>query len=219
MYALLTIYARFSIGLHRLSRCGSGRPVGARSLLACIALAPLLTWSNGHAGERVPVEIDTSLGTIQLALDAELAPLTVENFLRYVDEGFYEGTVFHRVIDGFMIQGGGFDDQLVRKETREPIPNEAGNGLRNDRYSIAMARTQNPHSATAQFFINTEDNSFLNHREPNGNGWGYAVFGEVTGGRDIVDAISAVETGARAALPSDVPLETITINKITRINP
>ncbi|MEM7207092.1 MAG: peptidylprolyl isomerase [Pseudomonadota bacterium] len=170
-----------------------------------------------HA-ESPRVQLETSMGTLTIELDQEKAPLSVANFLEYVDSGFYDGTVFHRVIDGFMIQGGGFDTNLQRKQTRDPIQNEAANGLKNYRYTIAMARTQAPHSATSQFFINTEDNDFLNHRAPSGNGWGYAVFGKLVGGEDIVDEISTVETGQRGILPGDVPLQNITIIKASRLS-
>lgn len=156
----------------------------------------------------------TSLGDIELSLDAEKAPRTVANFLRYVDEGFYVGTIFHRVISGFMIQGGGMLPDMEKKPTREPVENEAKNGLKNARGSIAMARTNAPHSATAQFFINHKDNTNLDY--PSFDGWGYAVFGKVVDGMDVVDAIADVPTGTRAG-HRDVPKETVTIESVTRL--
>lgn len=158
------------------------------------------------------VKLHTSKGVITLELDAEKAPVTVENFLQYVRDGFYDGTIFHRVIDGFMIQGGGFEPGMSQKPTRAPIGNEAANGLKNDAYTIAMARTSNPDSATAQFFINVANNSFLNFTAPTPQGYGYAVFGKVTGGKEIVDAIKKVRTGSRAG-HQDVPMEDIVITK------
>ncbi len=152
----------------------------------------------------------TNHGDIHIELDEKKAPKTAENFLNYVKEGFYNGTIFHRVIDGFMIQGGGFDTKMNQKKTKEPVDNEAFNGLKNVRGSIAMARTSDPHSATAQFFINVADNTFLNHRDQSINGWGYCVFGQVTQGLDIVDKIKAVKTGHRAG-HQDVPVEEVII--------
>ncbi|MEY3571477.1 MAG: peptidylprolyl isomerase [Burkholderiaceae bacterium] len=156
------------------------------------------------------VVLTTNHGTITLELDVEKAPKSVENFVTYVKSGHYDGTIFHRVIDGFMIQGGGFDPDMKQKSTNDPIDNEAENGLKNDRYTVAMARTSDPHSATAQFFINVGDNEFLNY--PGSDGWGYAVFGKVTDGEDVVDAIRAVKTG-RKSMFSDVPVETVVIEK------
>lgn len=146
------------------------------------------------------VELHTNHGVIKLELDEAKAPKTVENFLNYVKKGHYDGTIFHRVINGFMIQGGGFEPGLKQKPTDAPIANEANNGLKNDTYTIAMARTNDPHSATAQFFINVNDNEFLNHSSPTPQGWGYAVFGKVVEGQDIVDKIKAVKTGNRASI-------------------
>jgi len=160
------------------------------------------------------VEMKTNLGNITLELYPEQSPKTVENFLKYVKGGFYKGTVFHRVIDNFMIQGGGFDARLREKETFFPIQNEAANGLKNEIYTIAMARTANPHSAAAQFFINVKDNAFLNHTVPKGQGWGYAVFGKVVKGQDVAMRISKVKTGPRDPLPSDVPLENVVIEDV-----
>ena len=158
------------------------------------------------------VKLHTSKGVITLELDAEKAPVTVENFLQYVRDGFYDGTIFHRVIDGFMIQGGGFESGMSQKPTRAPIKNEAANGLKNDAYTIAMARTSIPDSATAQFFINVANNSFLNHTAPTPQGYGYAVFGRVTEGKEIVDTIKKIRTASRAG-HQDVPVEDIIINK------
>lgn len=158
------------------------------------------------------VKLHTSKGVITLELDAEKAPVTVENFLQYVRDGFYDGTIFHRVIDGFMIQGGGFEPGMSQKPTRAPIKNEAANGLKNEAYTVAMARTSNPDSATAQFFINVANNGFLNFTAPTPQGYGYAVFGKVTGGREIIDAIKKIRTGSRAG-HQDVPVEDIIITK------
>ena len=158
--------------------------------------------------------IETSMGTITLELDEAKAPLTVANFVQYAKEGFYDGTIFHRVIDGFMIQGGGFTKDMNQKETREAIRNEAMNGLKNDRGTIAMARTMVVDSATSQFFINLVDNDFLNFQNPTPQGFGYAVFGKVTDGMDVVDAIGKVRTG-NVGYFQNVPAETVTIRKIS----
>ncbi|MBU9280372.1 peptidylprolyl isomerase [Burkholderia multivorans] len=158
------------------------------------------------------VELHTNHGVIKLELDAAKAPKTVENFLNYVKKGHYDGTVFHRVINGFMIQGGGFDPGMKQKPTDAPIDNEANNGLKNDKYTIAMARTNDPHSATAQFFINVNDNDFLNHSSPTPQGWGYAVFGKVVEGQDVVDKIKGVKTG-NAGFHQDVPTDDVVIEK------
>ena len=154
--------------------------------------------------------LTTNHGQITLELDADKAPKTVENFLSYVNSGHYDGTIFHRVIDGFMIQGGGFAADMRQKPTEEPVENEANNGLTNDRYTIAMARTSDPHSASAQFFINVSDNDFLNY--PGSDGWGYCVFGKVTSGTEVVDKIGKVDTGRRSMF-SDVPTEDVIIEK------
>lgn len=154
--------------------------------------------------------LTTNHGQITLELDAEKAPKTVENFLSYVNSGHYDGTIFHRVIDGFMIQGGGFSPDMRQKPTEDPVENEANNGLTNDRYTIAMARTSDPHSASAQFFINVSDNDFLNY--PGSDGWGYCVFGKVTSGTEVVDKIGKVDTGRRSMF-SDVPTEDVIIEK------
>lgn len=156
--------------------------------------------------------LHTNLGDISLELDHEKAPLTAKNFEDYVAEGFYDGTIFHRVIDNFMVQGGGFDEKMQQKSTREPIKNEADNGLKNDKYTIAMARTMEPHSASAQFFINVNDNDFLNFRSADVNGWGYCVFGKVVSGQNVVDKIKKQATGNKG-MHSDVPVENIVITK------
>ena len=158
------------------------------------------------------VELQTTKGNIVVELDDAKAPETVKNFLAYVAKGHYDGTVFHRVIKGFMIQGGGFAAGMKQKPTDPPVRNEAGNGLKNDRYTISMARTSDPHSATAQFFINSNDNASLNFRSESPSGWGYAVFGKVVSGQDVVDAIEGVKTG-RKGFHDDVPLEDVVINK------
>jgi len=158
------------------------------------------------------VKLSTNHGDIILQLNAEKAPLTTENFVQYVKDGHYNGTVFHRVIKGFMIQGGGFEPGMSQKKTRASIQNEADNGLKNAKYSIAMARTMEPHSASAQFFINASDNDFLNHSGKNVQGWGYAVFGEVIEGKEIVDAIEKVATGSKAG-HQDVPKDDLIIEK------
>ena len=158
------------------------------------------------------IRLHTTFGPITIALDAAKAPKTVANFLDYVKKGHYDGTSFHRVIDGFMIQGGGFTPGMKQKPTGAPVENEAGNGLRNDKYTIAMARTSDPHSATAQFFINVTDNEFLNHKAPTAQGWGYCVFGKVSEGMDVVDKIKAVATG-RSGMHADVPQEDVLIER------
>ncbi len=203
-------------------------PAQMLRLMACtLALAAVLPVSAGarsapsststtegtsHMSTEPRVKLQTNYGEIVITLDAEKAPKTVENFLGYVKSGFYDGTVFHRVIDGFMIQGGGFEPGMKQKPTQAPIENEANNGLKNDKYTLAMARTSDPHSATAQFFINVADNDFLNFTAPTPNGWGYAVFGKVTGGTDTVDKIKAVKTG-NSGFHQNVPAEDVVIEK------
>jgi cyclophilin family peptidyl-prolyl cis-trans isomerase len=162
------------------------------------------------------VNIQTNKGVIAVELYADKAPATVKNFLAYVDEGFYNGTVFHRVIKDFMIQGGGFGQDMQKKPTHAPIKNEADNGLENERGTLAMARTSDPDSATAQFFINQRDNDFLNHKSKNARGWGYAVFGRVTKGMDVVDEIAAMHTGPSGPFRKDVPQEPVVIEKVAR---
>lgn len=161
------------------------------------------------------VKLHTNFGEITLELDADKAPITVANFLKYVDNGFYDGTIFHRVINNFMIQGGGFDTNMNQKNTEAEIKNEADNGLGNDKYTIAMARTSAPHSASSQFFINVADNDFLNHTSPTGSGWGYCVFGKVTAGTDVIDKIKKVATTNRKG-HQDVPVENVVIERATR---
>ncbi len=160
------------------------------------------------------VELKTSKGDIRIELDEAKAPESVRNFIEHVQKGHYDGTVFHRVIKGFMLQGGGFEPGMRQKPTGAPIRNEASNGLKNNRYTLAMARTSDPHSATAQFFINVADNEFLNHKSESSQGWGYAVFGKVVAGNDVVDAIEKVETGRKGG-HDDVPTEDVTILQAT----
>ena len=163
------------------------------------------------------VELQTSLGTVKVELDVARAPESAKNFFAYLDAGHYDGTVFHRVIKGFMIQGGGFEVGMKQKPTREPLKNEANNGVKNDKYTLAMARTSAPHSATAQFFINTTDNAFLNFKSESAQGWGYAVFAKVIGGNDVVDAIESVGTTRRGG-HDDVPVEDVVILSAKRIS-
>ena len=158
------------------------------------------------------VKMSTNMGDFVISLDAAKAPKTVANFLAYVNDGFYNGTVFHRVIDGFMVQGGGFEPGLKQKATKAEIENEANNGLKNNKYTLAMARTSAPHSASSQFFINVANNEFLNHTAPTANGWGYAVFGEVVEGQDVIDKMKAVKTG-NSGFHQNVPVEDLVITK------
>jgi peptidyl-prolyl cis-trans isomerase B (cyclophilin B) len=158
------------------------------------------------------IRLHTNYGDIMLELDHEKAPVTVQNFIDYVNSGHYDNTIFHRVIDEFMIQGGGFEPGMIQKKTRAPIPNEADNGLKNDKYTIAMARTSDPHSATGQFFINVKDNDFLNYKSPTAQGYGYCVFGKVVEGMDVVDKIKKVKTGTRSG-HQDVPVENAILEK------
>ena len=185
-----------------------------------VALSAVAAAGAGFAADP-QVDIQTSAGPVRIELYPAKAPQTVENFLRYVKDGHYNGTVFHRVIAGFMIQGGGFDRELRQKTTREPIRNEAEMavkaGLKNDLGTLAMARTRDPHSATAQFFINVADNAFLNWGDPRGDGNGYAVFGKVISGLDVVIQISKVETGPSGIFPRDVPREPVIIEKMTLV--
>ena len=159
------------------------------------------------------IRMQTNKGVIEIELDAKKAPQTVENFLQYIKDGFYDGTIFHRVIDGFMIQGGGLEPGMKQKNTREPVKNEADNGLKNERGTLAMARTNDPHSATAQFFINVADNAFLNFRSATADGWGYCVFGRVVNGMDVVDTIKGVATTTKSYY-QDVPAEDVVIEKV-----
>ena len=163
------------------------------------------------------VEMQTSAGNLRIELDEAKAPLCTANFLAYVNSGHYDGTIFHRVIKGFMLQGGGFDATMKQKPTLPPIQNEANNGLKNKRYTLSMARTNDPHSATSQFFLNVTDNAFLDFKAENASGWGYAVFGQVVSGMDVVDSIEKVRTG-RKGMHDDVPLEDVLIVKATEVS-
>ena len=187
-------------------------------IISIAALIIMVTTSSATASEKKKenpeITLETTKGKIVLQLDQEKAPNTVSNFLDYVKSGHYNGTVFHRVIKGFMIQGGGFTSDMQQKPVKDPIQNEADNGLKNKRGTIAMARTPTPHSATAQFFINTEDNSFLDHKSKDIKGWGYAVFGKVIEGMDVVDSIASVKTGIKGG-HRDVPVEPVVILKAT----
>jgi len=174
--------------------------------LCCTMQSP----QSSTQGKPTMVKLYTNMGVITLQLDSEKAPNTVKNFLDYVNSGFYTNTIFHRVIGNFMIQGGGFEPGMKQKKTNAPIKNEAANGLMNDKYTVAMARTGDPHSATAQFFINVKDNGFLNY--PGQDGWGYCVFGKVVDGKDVVDAMRDVKTGNRSGF-QDVPLQDVVITK------
>ncbi len=185
-----------------------------RSLLLATATLCVAGAAQAQGAPAPRVKLATSAGDIVLELQATKAPKSVENFLAYVKKGHYNGTVFHRVIPGFMIQGGGFDKAMAQKPTEKPIENEAGNGLKNDKYTVAMARTPHPHSASAQFFININNNAFLNHTAPTQQGWGYAVFGRVVEGEDVVDKIAAVPTGDKG-MHQNVPLTPIIINAAT----
>lgn len=158
------------------------------------------------------IKLHTNYGDITLELDSEKAPVTAQNFTDYVNSGHYDNTIFHRVIDDFMIQGGGFEPGMIQKKTQAPIANEAGNGLKNDKYTIAMARASDPHSASAQFFINVKDNDFLNYKSSTSQGFGYCVFGKVVEGMDVVDKIKKVKTGTRSG-HQDVPLENVLLQK------
>lgn len=181
-----------------------------KNLAALAALSvSLVTWA------APTVEMQTTMGKMVIELDAEKAPKTVDNFVRYVNEGFYDGTIFHRVIPGFMIQGGGFTPAMEQKSAARKVQNEAGNGLKNDRWTIAMARTSDPHSASSQFFINHQDNAPLNH--PGSDGWGYAVFGRLTQGMDVADRIARVATGNRG-MYQNVPLEPVIIQSVKLVS-
>ncbi len=173
------------------------------------------TETQADEGASPLVTFETTHGSFAVALEPDAAPKTVENFLAYVRDGHYDGTIFHRIIAGFMIQGGGYDERYQQLPTRAPIENEAPGAPGNDRGTIAMARTADPHSATAQFFINVVDNDFLNHRGKNPQGWGYAAFGRVVDGMETVDRIAALQTGPGGPFPSDVPKEAVVIEKVT----
>ena len=194
-----------------LKHClASGLLILAGTLLAAPALAE--ETGGGQTQKPAVVKLETNMGDIEIALNPEKAPKTVKNFLAYVDEGFYDGTIFHRIVPGFVIQGGGLDANMREKDTRPPIENEAGNKLSNDRYTVAMARTSDPHSATAQFYINLVDNKALNYTSSSPDGFGYAVFGKVISGQDVVNKIAGVKTN------QSVPLEPVLIIKATRVN-
>jgi len=183
-------------------------------LLCILPFTAGATEPTATGDSTVTVRMQTNKGVIVLELDAEKAPATVANFVEYAKSGFYDGTIFHRVIPRFMIQGGGFEPGMTQKATKDPVKNEADNGLKNDLGTIAMARTSDPNSATAQFFINTKDNSFLNHTAPTSQGWGYCVFGKVVEGLDVVQAIEKVSTGTHGG-HQDVPNEDVIIEKVT----
>ncbi len=184
---------------------------------ATLALCLLGSAALATAGTRVRLE--TTKGVIELELEDDRAPKTVANFLAYVQAGHYDGTIFHRVIPGFVVQGGGFTAAFQHKPTRPPIPNEAANGLKNERGTVAMARTPDPNSATSQFYINLKNNSFLDHRDPSPTGIGYCVFARVVAGMEVVDAIAAVPTGPGGPFPGDVPREPVIITKATVVPP
>jgi peptidyl-prolyl cis-trans isomerase B (cyclophilin B) len=190
-------------------------PVLSRRAVCALALS-LLTCASSWAQGEPRVKLSTSAGDIVIVLFQDKAPKTVDNFLQYVRDKHYDGTVFHRVIDGFMVQGGGMEPGMGQKPVDAAIENEANNGLKNDKYTVAMARTNAPHSATAQFFINVSDNAFLNHTAPSAQGWGYAVFGKVVGGTDIVDRIKGVKTGNRMG-HGDVPQQDVVIEKAVAV--
>lgn len=187
-------------------------------LRSVVAIAVSLALSGAALAANPSVRMSTSLGEVEMELYADKAPISVKNFLGYVDSGFYNGTIFHRVIPNFMNQGGGFEPGMKQKETGAPITNEADNGVKNTLGTLAMARTGDPHSATAQFFINTADNGFLNHTAKTGRGWGYAVFGKVTKGMDVVMKIAGVKTGNAMGF-SDVPVQDVVIKRMETIKP
>ncbi len=199
----------------RLRTLGIAACLAMSAMVSAPAAADSSTPSQGTSMSTSPrVKLQTNQGDILIELNADKAPDTVANFLNYVNSGFYDGTVFHRVINNFMIQGGGFEAGMKQKPTEAPVKNEADNGLKNNKYTLAMARTSDPHSATAQFFINVADNDFLNFTAPTSNGWGYAVFGQVIEGTEIVDKIKAVRTGNKG-FHQDVPVEDVVIEKAT----
>jgi cyclophilin family peptidyl-prolyl cis-trans isomerase len=205
-----------ALGLMMTMGCGGGSPPPAEEPAPAEEKSPAPP-APTSTGTNPMVEMRTSLGTMKVELYPDKAPKTVENFLQYAREGFYDGTVFHRVISGFMIQGGGFTPDMSEKETRAPIENEASNGLKNVRGSLAMARTGDPHSASSQFFINTVDNPFLDFQDESVRGWGYAVFGKVVEGLETLDAIKKVSTGSRDG-QDDVPLDPVVIESVRILN-
>lgn len=189
---------------------------GFKTLLSLIVLTIIFCPAAAWAQEPTLIKFETSLGDFVIELDEKAAPKTAANFMEYVNNGFYEGTIFHRVIGHFMIQGGGFDVNMAQKETLAPVANEADNGLKNDTYTVAMARTNDPHSATSQFFINVADNDFLNHKSKSSSGWGYCVFGKVVKGQDTIDKIKAVPTKSRG-FHDDVPSIPVVIEKVVKL--
>lgn len=195
----------------------SARPMQPGILARHLLIAFLLMLGTSVWAANPTVEIRTNLGAIQLELYPDKAPKTVENFLNYVKDGYYSGTIFHRVIPDFMIQGGGFDQNLAQKPTRQPIENEAANGLKNNIGTIAMARTSDPHSASSQFFINVANNNFLDYTAPTLRGYGYTVFGKVTAGMEVVNRIAETPTGAKGPFASDVPKDMVIIEHIKRL--
>jgi len=182
-------------------------------LFLLFGMMVLVGMVKADGGDSPRVVVETNKGNFVIALDAENAPISTENFLGYVESGYYDGTVFHRVIDGFMIQGGGFTQDMAQKDTQGTIKNEADNGVKNKRGTVAMARRPDPHSATAQFFVSVADNDFLDHRSKDAQGWGYAVFGQVVEGMDAVDAIAKIKTGRHGPM-GDVPTESVVIQKV-----
>jgi peptidyl-prolyl cis-trans isomerase B (cyclophilin B) len=207
----------FSASVLRMLRHAACGVAFAAILPASAGAAPAGTASTTTESKQTMashprVKMTTNYGDFVITLDADKAPETVANFLTYTKEGFYDNTIFHRVIDGFMIQGGGFEPGMKQKPTHAPVENEANNGLKNDKYTIAMARTSDPQSATAQFFINVADNDFLNFTAPTANGWGYAVFGKVTEGTDVIDKIKGVKTG-NSGFHQNVPTQDVVIEK------
>ena len=211
-YHLFTAFLFTSLVFFGCERIEPVNP-NTQSKLSAKLKKPVKMLQASNEGKKM-IKLETSMGDIKIELDANLAPVSVENFLEYVESGFYNQTIFHRVINDFMIQGGGFDQQLQQKPTKKPIINEAKNGLKNERGTIAMARSANPNSATTQFFINLKDNSFLNY--PGQDGWGYAVFGKVIDGMEVVDQIAMVKTGNKGS-HQNVPIENVIIEKITSI--
>ena len=195
---------------------GNRRSLLKWSIFSAIAgsiVPSFMTPAFSKNAKKTMIKLKTNHGDITIALDAEKAPATVANFLDYAKSGFYSNTIFHRVISGFMIQGGGFEPSMKQKPTKTALKNEADNGLKNEKYTIAMARTNDPHSATAQFFLNTENNEFLNFKSPTPQGWGYCVFGKVTEGTDVVDKIAKVRTGSKG-FHQDVPVEDVVIQSV-----
>lgn len=201
-------FLTFALSLSLLNACSDNNDTNVQTS------APTLTPQFANTDTLTKVLLSTSEGDIEIGLDSERAPITVKNFLAYTDKGFFSGTIFHRVIQDFMIQGGGYTANYQKKDTQLPIDNEADNGLRNEKYTIAMARTNNPHSATAQFFINTKNNGFLNHSSKSTQGWGYTVFGVVTKGHEIVDKINTVATGAGGPFRGDAPKTQVIIKSV-----